>query len=160
MDLFSLTPFSLSSTPNAGHRAGERHLSCHREMWAPNAGQSGKQPRQPSSHSHHIGWFTSAGLGFLRWKFMLAWALLSCLWLGLFVSIVTTRTLLQKSPQGEGVEDTVSGGKFSVMARGGHLPHLCPMPPWHSPRGKDGKEDRRDRGREASLVLRRCPWWL
>lgn len=57
------------------------------------------------SHSHCIGWFASAGLGFLRWKFTLAWALLSRLWFGLFVSIATTRTLFQKSPQGEGVED-------------------------------------------------------
>lgn len=72
--------------------------------------------------------------------------------------------ITEKSPRGRCRghcrQASVSGGKFSVTARGGHLPHLCPMPPWHSPRGKDGKEDRRDGGREASLVLRRCPWWL
>lgn len=72
--------------------------------------------------------------------------------------------ITEKSPRGRCRghfrQASVSGGKFSIKARGGHLPYLCPMPPWHSPQGKDRKEDRRDGGREASLVLRRCPWWL
>lgn len=61
--------------------------------------------RQPPSHSHRIGWFASAG--FCRPGLSEVEIHVSCLWFGLFVSIVTTITLLQKSPQGEGVEDTL-----------------------------------------------------
>lgn len=51
------------------------------------------QPDNPGDHSHPIRWFTSTALGFLGWELMLAWALLSCLWFGLFVSIITSRML-------------------------------------------------------------------
>lgn len=59
--------------------------------------------------------------------------------------------ITEKSPRGRCRghfrQASVSLGKFSIKARGGHLPYLCPMPPWHSPQGKDGKEDRRAGGR-------------
>lgn len=138
VDLFSLAPFSLMP-----------------QGMAPNAGHSGKQTTPIPFPSYRMVCFCSPGLSEVEIH-------VSCLWFGPFVSIVTTRTLLQKSPQGmcrgHFRQASVSLGKFSI--KGGHLPYLCPVPPWHSPQGKDGKEDRRAGGREASLVLRRCPWWL
>lgn len=65
------------------------------------------------------------------------------------------QNITEKSPRGRCRghfrQASVSRGKFSIKARGGHLPYLCPMPPWHSPQGKDGKEDRRAGERKPVL---------